>query len=728
MSDRNPQPRGPLLYLNPCRIGARGAAASALIGALSAMWPAAAAITGPTTAGPTAGPVATLPLTAPVVAATSNEFPTQDALIQGARDALKRRDESRLQALRDAALRQGHPLAPWVDYWHLSLRLGNANTDEVERFYQRWPGSYVEDRLRNDWLLESGRRRAWADVARDMPRFKMDDDREVTCYSILAEHELGHTPVSGTPGSNVSDLRERALAAWLSQREADDGCRQMGRTLVQARVLGPEAVWRKLQMAIETSRPKVARQTAESLGGPVERAVAEIVDNAAKALDAKRAWPAAQAGALAALALARRAQDAPEDAAKRMEARWARQMQPEWQAWAWAQIGRHAGLRGMQEASQHYRRAWEAADRAGKPVNWSEDTLAWGVRSSLRASDALSARLILRAVDSMGERQQKDPAWPFWRARALMQTARSGDDGQALRDEAQQTLQRIASPLHFYGKLALEELGKPLTLPPKPARPSTAEREAALQHPGLTRALQLLGLGLRSEGVREWNFSLRGMTDRQLLAAADRACEREIWDRCINTSDRTRQEIDLDQRFPTPFRRDVLSRTGESGLDPAYVYGLIRQESRFITDARSHVGASGLMQVMPATARWTAKRIGLPFKPEMITDRDANLRIGTAYLKIVLDDFGGSQALAAAAYNAGPGRPRRWREGPSIEAAAWAETIPFNETRDYVKKVLSNATLYAAMMGQANASLKARLGGSIGPLEASAPNPNREIP
>jgi soluble lytic murein transglycosylase len=201
-----------------------------------------------------------------------------------------------------------------------------------------------------------------------------------------------------------------------------------------------------------------------------------------------------------------------------------------------------------------------------------------------------------------------------------------------------------------------------------------------------------LALGLRSEGVREWNFSLRGMNDRELLAAAERACEREVWDRCINTSDRTRQEVDLEQRFPTPFRRDVMAKAGEIGLDPAYVYGLIRQESRFITDARSHVGASGLMQVMPATAKWTAKRIGLPFKPEMITDRDANLRIGTAYLKIVLDDFGGSQAMAAAAYNAGPSRPRRWREGPVVEAAAWAESIPFNETRDYVKKGLSNAT------------------------------------
>ena len=88
----------------------------------------------------------------------------------------------------------------------------------------------------------------------------------------------------------------------------------------------------------------------------------------------------------------------------------------------------------------------------------------------------------------------------------------------------------------------------------------------------------------------------------------------------------------------------------------------------------------------------------MPYGPRMINDRDTNLRLGTGYLKLLLDDFEGSQALAAAAYNAGPGRPRRWRNGPELEPAMWAETIPFSETRDYVKKVLSNAAYYGAIL------------------------------
>ncbi|MFY9509363.1 MAG: transglycosylase SLT domain-containing protein, partial [Rubrivivax sp.] len=275
-----------------------------------------------------------------------------------------------------------------------------------------------------------------------------------------------------------------------------------------------------------------------------------------------------------------------------------------------------------------------------------------------------------------------------------------------------------------YGKLATEDLGTPLAMPAAPQPLTAEERAAARANPGFARALQLIALGLRNEGVREWNFTLRGLGDRELLAAAQLACEREVWDRCINTSDRTRGEIDMAQRFPMPFRREVLAKAGDIGLDPAYVYGLIRQESRFIMDARSGVGASGLMQIMPNTAKWTAKKIGMDYRAEMLTDRDINLQLGTNYLKIVLDDFGGSQAMAAAAYNAGPNRPRRWREGGVFEPAAWAESIPFNETRDYVKKVLSNAVYYTALLTGKLPSLKTRLGGPIGP----APAGDRDIP
>jgi soluble lytic murein transglycosylase len=306
---------------------------------------------------------------------------------------------------------------------------------------------------------------------------------------------------------------------------------------------------------------------------------------------------------------------------------------------------------------------------------------------------------------------------------------------EADRAQARQLLQDIASVRGFYPLLAEEELGQPITPPTAPAPLTAEEKQRALANPGLQRALAAIDLGLRSEGVREWNYSTNmhvpgGMNDRELLAAADLACQHAVWDRCINTSERTRSVIDMTQRFPMPYRQAVVQRSSEIGLDPAYVYGLIRQESRFVTEARSGVGASGLMQLMPATARWTAKKIGLTdFKAHQIGDRDTNIALGTGYLKLVLDNFAGSMPMAAAAYNAGPGRPRSWRGSagsPVLEAAIWAENIPFNETRDYVKKVLANTTLYAAMITGQTQSLKARLG-RIGPRDAAVPD-NSELP
>ncbi|HSJ96018.1 MAG TPA: transglycosylase SLT domain-containing protein [Myxococcota bacterium] len=636
-----------------------------------------------------------------------------DSLVIAARDAHRKRDAAALASARAQLMTQRHSLAPWADYWDLNLRLARASVPEVEAFYSRWSGSYVEDRLRNDWLLELGKRRDWQAFRRDYPRFRMNDDPQVTCYAITSEH------LDGRP------VRERALDAWLAQRDADDGCQHMARTLLSAGVFGEREVWRKVSHATETNRSGAAR-AALGLLGAVPGASAPWWTQPTKTL--ARPPAGRPADALDALAVARLASTDPALAAGRLEAGLATRLPPEWAAWAWAQVGRQAAVRQLPEAATHYRRAEAAALRSSVALPLSDETLAWQVRAALRGTPT-DWRSVRAAIDSMSEQERADAAWVYWGARADLALADPGADGDPQRAQAKRELDSLSVQMSFYGKLAAEDLGQPLRLPARPSALTAAELEAALGTPGLARALQLIALGLRSEGVREWNFTLRGMDDRQLLSAAQLACDRQVWDRCINTSDRTRGEVDVAQRFPTPMRDAVLAQSKRSGVDPAYVYGLIRQESRFIMDARSHAGASGLMQLMPATAKWTARRLGVPYGPRMINDRDTNLRLGTGYLKLLLDDFDGSQALAAAAYNAGPGRPRRWRNGPELEPAMWAETIPFSETRDYVKKVLSNAAYYGAILeGGASVSLRARLGGPIGPRLASTAAPDLELP
>lgn len=638
-----------------------------------------------------------------------------------ARDAFRKRDRARLAALREATTTAQHPLAMWVAYWDTNLRLAELQQADLDAFYSRWSDTYVEDRLRNDWLLELGRRRDWVNFAADFPRFKLNDDREVTCYALLTDHLAGR------------DVRDAARAAWAAQRDADDGCALMARTLLSAGVFKPADAWRKARLAMDINRPRAVVQAVALATGLTEakadKALQPLLDNPARFL-AREARTAGRRNAeLATLALVRLAATDADAAVEALTKRWERALPTHLAAWAWAATAKQAAQRLSPDAPDHFQRADRLAGNQPDDDRWTDDTWAWKVRAALRANQGAGRwQQVIQGINAMSPAEQREPTWVYWKARGLHALASDSQDGDALRAQAREMLASIAGQWHFYGTLASEKLGMPMSLPPRPPALTAAEREAAARDPGLNRALQLMAIGLRSEGVREWNFSLRTLGDRELLAAAQLACDREIWDRCINTSERTRSVIDMQQRFPTPFREQVLARTKAIGLDPAYVYGLIRQESRFVTDARSGVGASGLMQVMPATARWTARKIGLDYNHELIADRDVNLTLGTGYLKLVLDDFAGSQPLAAAAYNAGPSRSRRWREGPMLDPATWAENIPFNETRDYVKKVLSNAAYYAALLGNDAVSLSARLGRSIGPRDPALAGADRDLP
>lgn len=663
-------------------------------------------------------------LLAPVAPTFAQADGTATAL--EAREAFRKRDRTRLAALRATAVGERHTLAPWVDYWDINSRLGTVQKDEVEAFYQRWPGSYVEDRFRNDWLLELGRRRDWPTFAADYPRFRMNDDREVICYQVLTEHLAGKA------------VRDEARKAWFAQKDGDEGCALLASTLYQAKVFTANDVWRRARAAADANKPRAARLAVQLVDAGSVGELGDVFDNPARFL-AKRRAPADKAQAdratqeLVTMALMRLAASDPDAAVNLLNTSWQDALRPQQAAWAWAAIGKQAAMRLMATAPSYFQQAELMATKADGETLWADETLAWKVRAALRANNGQPRwQQVNQAINAMDEREQKDPAWIYWKARALLALSRDSADSAALATQGREMLESIAGQYHFYGSLAAEDLGRPIPMPPIPAPPTPAERDAAASNPAIVRALLLISLGLRSEGNREWNFALRAMDDRALLATAALACDRTLWDRCINTSDRTKVEVDMSQRFPMPFRKEALPRAKEVGVDPAYVYGLIRQESRFIADAKSGVGAAGLMQLMPATARWTARKVGLAFTPDMVTDRDVNLRLGMTYLKLVQDDLGGSQPMAAAAYNAGPGRPRRWREGPRLEPAIWIENVPFAETRDYVKKVMSNAIYYSALISSPQAttapSLKARLGRYIGPRESGLPAPDTELP
>jgi soluble lytic murein transglycosylase len=637
-----------------------------------------------------------------------------DQAVLDAKDAYRRGSATALQAA--ASKTRQHLLAPLVAYWEMRLGLETASNDRIRQFLDTWAGTYYEDRLRNDWLRLLGARQDWRTFLQEHPRFRMQDDATVQCHHL-------HARLS-TEDTLPSDAVNEVARLWMAQKDAEDACADVADKLIQQHQLPTQLAWQRARLGAEVNKPRMATQAVGLLDSGWAKSAQTILTQPERYLDDKLTAVRHQTKELVTLAVVKLATQQPADAADQLnKSRWRVQLTQEERSWAWGAVGKAAALRLMPEATQ-----WFAK---GQPEHMHPDHLAWWVRAALRQGQWDQVQ---RAIAAMPADLRADPTWTYWQARALLKLRANTPEGAA---EARRLLQSIASPHHFYGQLALEELGQSIQTPPAPPPLTDDELRNAKANPGLQRALAAIALGLRPEGVKEWNYTTNlhnagGMGDRDRLAAAQWACQQQVWDRCINTSERTRDQADHLQRYPMPLKDTVVPRARDIGLDPAYVYGLIRQESRFVTDARSHVGASGLMQVMPATARWTAKKIGLTgFTPSDLNERQTNVVIGTAYLKLVLDDFEGSMPMAAAAYNAGPGRPRQWRapggQGPVLEGAIWAENIPFNETRDYVKKVLSNTTNYAALISGQPQSLKARLG-TVGPRTSAGQTPDLELP
>ncbi len=625
---------------------------------------------------------ATATPTTPAAAATG------DAAIRQAAEAWRARNPARLAAA--VAGSRNHVLAPWVDYWQLALGIDQASSEQVDAFLARHPGSLPAERLRGDWLRALARHQQWASL-HAATSTRPPEDPELLCLTIEAAAR------AGKPASAASVAPMLRLA-----RALPEACAALIAPLAASGVIESEMLWERIHVLLDSGSLAGLQQTSQWLDRnqrPDSGDLALAWSSPLAFLRRHRPFTEVRADReLHVVALTRLARGDPFAAGQWFDSASAARLTTSDRAFVSAQIG--AAL-----ARLHAPGAVSWFDNV-EGISVSEDIAAWRVRAALRDEDWPRVRT---AIDRMPTPARSDSAWIYWSARAH----------QALNapQQAQAELARIAGEHDFYGTLAAEELGRPARLPDRPAVPSALELEAAASNPSLVRAAALFRLGLRSEGVSEWNWGLRGLDDPQLIAAADYARSLGLWDRAINTAERTRAAHDFGLRFLAPYQAVFEQHARDQSLVSSWVLGVARQESRFIADIRSSAGAVGLMQLMPATARLVARRIGLA-APDL-TDPQTNVRLGTSYLRQVLDRLDSQPLLASAGYNAGPGRAERWRAARPLEGAIYAETIPFNETRDYVKRVLANTVWYAQVLGQPAISLKSLLA-TVPPRAATA--------
>lgn len=605
-----------------------------------------------------------------------------------AREAFRKADDAALaratQAMQDSAL------AAYGESWLLWRRLKDAQAAEIRPFLAREQGSYVAERLRSEWLRQLARRPDWALFRQEYAQLQAEPDIELQCMKLQADIESG----------DFAALPAAKAWLWMTAKDQVAACDPAMRAMQARGIVTEEDRWQRFRLALDANAAGLARFLATSLGFELtaaqQKSLQDQPDAYIKQIDPARR----EQRELAAWAYGRWARVSPDSALTHLEVK-ADELGPQ-AALAWRQLAM-AGARRFDPAAE----TWFARSDSAP---WTDVQRETRLRQLVRFANWPAW---LAQYDQLPANLRDSRGWQYWQAQALQFRAQQKDTGkaQAQTDNAgaRRLLARLSADDDYYGLLALEQLGQALGPLSKPVQINDDDRARLARHAGFQRAFALRRLDQRWESASEFNWAVRTADDRLLLAAAQQADELGWHDRAIYAAERTKTLHEPRFRYLSPYREVTRGYARDMGLDEAWVFGLIRQESRFVTVARSSAGAGGLMQLMPGTAQWVANRLGIPYHAAIVNDIGQNVRLGTYYLNHVLTELG-HPVLATAGYNAGPRRAREWQGDAALDATRYIESIPFGETRDYVKKVMTNAVHYARAFGQDGAHLRERLG------------------
>ena len=582
----------------------------------------------------------------------------QDETFKRLQAAAKSNDAERAAQL--AAQLSDYPIPSYVEYYRIKPQLynsdgtGNINAPDAEvlQFLNTYKGQAIADRLRNDYLYVLAARRDWNNFNAQYAQFELKDDVSAKCYEQMGMLERGQNVVTNTKKILIDSKAANTKACQqLVQQIVDRGASEEDINYFAAlSAYNSAAQGQKIAAA--------SRQSASSL-------MSNLINQANNNGSFQNANLNGQQSAL-------------------------------YQAY----FGYAQARRAAPDAASYFNNAFNQYPKLQLP----DDVLGWQARAGMRAGDWT---LVAKAIDNMSDAERNTSVWQYWRGRAY---AEQNQPTQAALFYEQAAANK--GGYDFYGILAREELGQTFSLPKK-STPTDSEVEAISHTDGFDRARKFYAMNMIFEGNREWNFPLRKMDDKQLIAAAEYGRRVGLLDRMINTSERTQSLYNFNQRYPTPYLSIMENRSAQAGIPAAWTYGIIRQESRFVTLAQSSANANGLMQLIPSTARIVARSLGLTnFTVDQLGDIDTNVQLGTAYLAQTKDKLDGSFPLASAGYNAGPGRPPQWKNTltHTVDGAIYAETIPIAETRGYVKNVMANTVFYYLAMKQRPPKLKDLMG------------------
>jgi soluble lytic murein transglycosylase len=646
-------------------------------------------------------------LTSTTCLLTANTFAASgDAEFLQARAAYDRKNAIALSEYVQQLQSQRYILAPYADYWLMLLNLEDADNQTVINFLNTYNEYPFADRLRGEYLKKLAKNQDWESFSNEIVNYQLEDPA-VACYA--AESSAINGDVSSLAG---------AKSLWMQPKEQPANCMSLYDRMQAVGALTEDDIWERFRLALADSRVTLAKSIVKR-AKTFDAALYKLIDKAyalpSVFINKKLASFKTRLGReLNLFALNRMAKT---DSLQALNAFKSVEglMLTEDKSYFYGKLALQAAQRQEPQAVQWFKLADDLNKDAALNAALNKDQLAWFARAALREKNW---PVVLKAIGKMSPEQAEEGAWRYWKARAL------AAQGQTL--EANTLYAKLSTERHYYGWLAQDELVDSMSAPLNIYKVTDAEVSEIANTPAFQRAEALLRNDFRWEAKTEWAQATKGFDDKQLLAAAEFAARKNWYDLAIITADKTTEMHDYTLRYPAPYRNLMKPAAKGQAIDEAWVYGITRQESRFVYSAKSNVGACGLMQLMPTTARWCARRVGLDYNNSMIHELGTNIALGTYYLRYTLDIFNGQEVMATAAYNAGPNRAKKWQAATPLEGAIYAETIPFSETRSYVQKVMANAHLYAYQLGLKSISLKQRMGvipGNLGALVEDNPSP-----
>lgn len=586
--------------------------------------------------------------------------------------ALQRGNQGLYQKLKNEL--KNYPLYPYLLFSEYDRSLHSLDADTLFAFINQYPDTPLSDMLRVRWLQNKAKQEDWTSF---LKAYGQSKDLNLQCYHLWARMQTQQ---------NKNEVLEDVVPLWISGKEHPKACEAVFQVFERSHYLTRPFIWQRIKVAMQEGNLRIVRHMTQYIKSN-ERALVELwimIHHNPYLITQSKYFNQNHPAILEMIV------HGVSKIAKK---------QPETAIQIWAQIGRRYAFSerhwgavvrsiGLSFAAQKNPEAERWLSKvpnvyANQAVHESR------VRMALAKEDW---QRVLFWLKNFPETLAKEEIWQYWHGRALA----SLNQGSA----AQQIMEKLSQTRSFYGFLASQHMQKPYAIAQQKFPVDNTTLNDISKKESVRRARELHLLGREAKAREEWLMGAQFMSDKERHSAAALALKWGLPNWSILALSKAQNKNDLSLRFPIVHSDKINRAAKHTELDPAFIFAITRQESAFVTKAKSSAGALGLMQLMPDTARLVAKKHQVPLKNlNALMDPETNIKLGSRYLRMMLNTYENHPILATAAYNAGPGRIKKWLPPNPMSADTWIETIPFKETREYVKNVMTYTVIYRELLG-----------------------------